>query len=221
MGILRSPPFFYTIIIMPFPTTNATQELPAINQILSSCGQAPVTTLDQTNPDVAIAYDTLLQVSREVQAEGWTFNKEYHYEFTPDNNDEILIPSNILQIKLTENSANMDKDGIRRSGKLYDRHNHTYDWTDETVECDVVWEFDWVDLPQPIQDFIVARSATFVSQRIVGDAAQYQMLQQQEAYMRALALEYETQQGQFTFFGHPQGHTNYYQSYQPFHALSR
>ena len=206
---------------MPFPTTNATQELPAINQILSSCGQAPVTTLDQTNPDVAIAYDTLQQVSREVQAEGWTFNKEYHYEFTPDNDDQILIPSNILQIKLTENSANMDKDGVRRSGKLYDRHNHTYDWTDETVECDIVWEFDWVDLPQPIQDFIVARAATFVSQRIVGDSTQYQMLQQQEAYMRALALEYETQQGQFTFFGHPQGHTNYYQSYQPFHALSR
>ena len=206
---------------MPFPTTNATQELPAINQILSSCGQAPVTTLDQTNPDVAVAYDTLLQVSREVQAEGWTFNKEYHYEMTPDTNDQILIPSNILQIKLTENSANMDKDGVRRSGKLYDRHNHTYDWTDDTVECDVVWEFDWVDLPQPIQDFIVARAATFVSQRIVGDNTQYQMLQQQEAYMRALALEYETQQGQFTFFGHPQGHTNYYQSYQPFHALSR
>ena len=206
---------------MPFPTTNATQELPAINQILSSCGQAPVTTLDQTNPDVAVAYDTLLQVSREVQAEGWTFNKEYHYEFTPDTDDQILIPSNILQIKLTENSANMDKDGVRRSGKLYDRHNHTYDWTDDTVECDIVWEFDWVDLPQPIQDFIVARAATFVSQRIVGDQTQYQMLQQQEAYMRALALEYETQQGQFTFFGHPQGHTNYYQSYQPFHALSR
>ena len=206
---------------MPFPTTNATQELPAINQILSSCGQAPVTTLDQTNPDVAIAYDTLLQVSREVQAEGWTFNKEYHYEFTPDTNDQILIPSNILQIKLTENSANMDKDGVRRSGKLYDRHNHTYDWTDETVECDIVWEFDWVDLPQPIQDFIVARAATFVSQRTVGDADQYEMLQQQEAYARSLALEYETQQGQFTFFGHPQGHTNYYQSYQPFHALSR
>ena len=219
MGGFGLPFFFYNI--MPFPTTNATQELPAINQILSSCGQAPVTTLDQTNPDVAVAYDTLQQVSREVQAEGWTFNKEYHYEFTPDTDDQILIPSNILQIKLTENSANMDKDGVRRSGKLYDRHNHTYDWTDDTVECDVVWEFDWVDLPQPIQDFIVARAATFVSQRIVGDQTQYQMLQQQEAYMRALALEYETQQGQFTFFGHPQGHTNYYQSYQPFHALSR
>ena len=206
---------------MPFPTTNATQELPAINQILSSCGQAPVTTLDTTNPDVAIAYDTLLQVSREVQAEGWTFNKEYHIEFTPDDDDFIPIANNIIQIKLTENSANMDKDGIRRSGKLYDRHNHTYKWTDETVECDVVWEFDWIDLPEPIQNFIVARAAVFTSQRIVGDNAQYQMLQQQEAYARAMALEYETQQGQFTFFGHPQGHTNYYQSYQPFKALSR
>ena len=213
--------FFLYINIMPFPTTNATQELPAINQILSSCGQAPVTTLDTTNPDVAIAYDTLLQVSREVQAEGWTFNKEYHYEMTPDTDDFILIPNNIVQIKLTENSANMDKDAIRRSGKLYDRHNHTYKWTDETVECDVVYEFDWIDLPEPIQNFIVARAAVFTSQRIVGDNAQYQMLQQQEAYARAMALEYETQQGQFTFFGHPQGHTNYYQSYQPFKALSR
>ena len=207
---------------MPFPTTNATQELPAINQILSSCGQAPVTTLDQTNPDVAIAYDTLLQVSREVQAEGWTFNTEYHYDFTPDTNDEILIPNNILQIKLTENWGNVDKDGIRRNGKLYDRQDHTYKWTDQSpVECDVVWEFDWVDLPQPIQDFITSRAATIVSQRIVGDQTQYQMLQQQEAYARALALEYETQQGQFTFFGHPQGHQNYYNSYQPYQALAR
>ena len=206
---------------MPFPTTNATQELPAINQILSSCGQAPVTTLDTTNPDVAIAYDTLLQVSREVQAEGWTFNKEYHIEFTPDTDDFIQIANNVLQIKLTDNAANREHDGIRRSGKLYDRQHHTFKWTNSTVECDVVWEFDWVDLPQPVQDFITASAATLVSQRIVGDAEQYQMLQQQEAFARAMALEYETQQGQFTFFGHPQGQQNYYQSYQPFQALKR
>ena len=206
---------------MPFPTTNATQELPAINQILSSCGQAPVTTLDTTNPDVAIAYDTLLQVSREIQAEGWTFNKEYHIEFTPDTDAFIQIANNVLQIKLTDNAANREHDGIRRSGKLYDRQHHTFKWTNSTVECDVVWEFDWVDLPQPIQDFITARAATLVSQRIVGDTEQYQMLQQQEAFARAMALEYETQQGQFTFFGHPQGQQNYYQSYQPFQALKR
>ncbi len=86
---------------MAFPTTNAAQELPAINQILMACGQAPVTTLDETNPDVAIAYQTLLEVSREVQSEGWTFNKEEHSHIEPDDNNEIPILSNYLQIDLT------------------------------------------------------------------------------------------------------------------------
>ena len=206
---------------MPFPTTNAAQELPAINQILTSCGQAPVTTLDQTNPEVAIAYDTLLQVSREVQSEGWTFNKEYHYEFNTDNNKEILIPNNVIQIKLTENAANQPYHAVRRSGKLYDRQNHRYTWEITPIECDVIWEFDFIDLPEPIQNYIKARAATLVSGRIVGDDDQYARLQQQEREARAVALEYETSQGQFTMFGHPQDSQNYYQSYQPFHALQR
>ena len=206
---------------MPFPTTNAKQELPAINQILTSCGQAPVTTLDQTNPEVAIAYDTLLQVSREVQAEGWTFNREYHYtDLKPDVNKEILIPNNIIQIKLSEDSQNTTHDGIRRSGKLYDRQNHTYQW-DYSPEFDIIWYFDWIDLPDPIQTYITARAATLVSGKIVGDDDQYARLQQQEALARSSAMEYETSQGQFTMFGHPQGQQNYYQSYQPFHALQR
>ena len=206
---------------MPFPTTNAAQELPAINQILTSCGQAPVTTLDQTNPEVAIAYATLLQVSREVQSEGWTFNKEYHVEFNKDNNNEILIPNNIIQIKLTENAQNSPYHAVRRSGKLYDRQNHRYTWEYSPIECDIIWEFDFIDLPEPIQNYITARASTLVSGRIVGDDDQYTRLRNQEQEMRAMANEYETQQGQFTMFGHPQGQQNYYQSYQPFHALQR
>ena len=207
---------------MPYPTTNATKELPAINQILASVGQAPVTTLDQTNPDVAIAYDTFLQVSREVQAEGWTFNREYHYPLTVDDNTEVPIPNNVLQIKLTENPKNIDYEGVRRSGKLYDIAHHRSTWPDHTdIECDIIWEFDWVDLPEPIQNFITARAASIVSSRIVGDTNQYRILQQQEAYARATALEYETTQGQYTFFGHPQGKTNYYNSYKPYQALYR
>jgi len=204
---------------MAFPTTNVQQELPAVNQILQSCGQAPVTTLDQTNPDVAIAYQTLLEVSREVQAEGWSFNKEYNYELTPDNNNQILIPSNMLQVDLSHNAANMDKDVIRRSGKLYDKANHTYTFT-EKVECDITWLFDWVDLPTPIADFITARAASIVSSRIVGDNNQYAILQQKEAFTRAMALEYECNQGDYTYFGHP-GKTNTYNSYKPYNALFR
>jgi len=206
---------------MSFPTTDAQGELQAVNQILASVGQAPVTTLEQTNPDVAIAYNTLQQVSREVQAEGWTFNKEYHYPMPPsDPEQEIKIPDNMLQIDLCQDEVyNRDKDSIRRDGKLYDRTAHSYKW-DQTVYCDIVWLFDWLDLPTPIRDYITARAASMVSMRLVGDPNLYQVLSQQESYMRSNALEYETSQGDYTFFGHPRG-SNYYNSYQPFHALYR
>ena len=213
---------------MPIPTTNATQELPAVNEMLASVGQAPVTTLDQTNPDVAIAYDTLIQVSREVQAEGWSFNTEYDYPQTTTNK-QYVIPNNMLQVDLAEGNfssrvATGDKDVVKREGKLYDRYNHTYDIRDSDVDdnlkLDVTWWFDWVDLPIPIQDYIVSRAAVIVSSRLVGDGGQYQMLQQREAYTRAMALEYETQQGDYSFFGRPKG-GNYYNSYQPYHTLAR
>ena len=202
---------------MPFPTTNAQTELQAVNEILASVGQAPVTTLDQTNPDVAIAYDTLVQVSREVQAEGWTFNTEYEYTFTPDSNNEIPIPNNVLQLDLT--SSYRDKDATFRQGKLYDRTGHTFEWSGP-VKCDVIWLFSWNDLPAPVRDYVTARAASIVSSRIVGDSTQYQMLQQREAYTRAMALEYECNQGDYTFFGHPRG-ANYYTSYEPYRALYR
>jgi len=203
---------------MPFPTTGSQTELQAVNEILASVGQAPVTTLDQTNPDVAIAYGTLLQVSREVQSEGWTFNTEYDYPIQPDVNDEILIPNNMLSIDLTREYG--DTDVIRRNGKLYDKIAHSYEFTEDEYTVDVIWYFDWVDLPPVIKDYIVARSASIVSNRIVGDTSQYKMLQQREAYMRAVALEYECSQGDYTMFGHPRG-SNYYISYEPYRALYR
>ena len=205
---------------MAFPTTNAAQELPAVNEILASVGQAPVTTLDQTNPDVAIAYDALLNVSREVQSEGWTFNTEEFYELTPDANGEIVIANNILQIDLHDEKDNQ-YEAVRRSGKLYEKINHTYDWsTWDKVACDIVWFFDWVDLPRPIQDYIVARTAAIVSSRIVGDGQQYQILQQKEIDNRAKAMEYECNQGDYTFFGHQRG-KKVYDSYKPYQALYR
>ena len=114
----------------------------------------------------------------------------------------------------------MDKDVIQRDGKLYDKANHTYTFT-QKVECDITWLFDWVDIPTPIADFISSRAASIVSSRIVGDNNQYAILQQKEAFARSTALEYECNQGDYTFFGQPPGRTNTYRSYQPYNALYR
>ena len=180
----------------------------------------------QTNPDVAIALNTLREVSREVQAEGWTFNKEYNYIITPNSNDEYVIPNNVLQIDLNRtHTSNINRDAVNRNGKLYDRNasgkeKDPYKWEDDKLYVDITWYFDWDTIPDPIQAFIVARAASITSSRIVGDPNQYQMLQQKEAFARAMAMEYECNQGDYTFFGAPKG-GDYYQSYQPYKTLYR
>jgi hypothetical protein len=189
----------------------------------SSLTQSNVTSRveTQTNPDVAIALNTLREVSREVQSEGWSFNKEYDYPVTPDSNNEVLIPNNILQMDLNRSyTQNIGRDSINRGGKLYDKRAHSDKWTDDTLYVDVTWYFDWASIPQPIQGYIVARAATIVSSRIVGDGGQYQILQEKEGFARAQAMEYDCNQDDLSFFGSPKG-GDYYQPYQPFHTLIR
>ncbi len=197
----------------------STTELDAINYILGAVGQAPVTTIDQLNPDVAIAYDTLQQENRQIQEEGWTFNWEYEYPFTPDTNSEILIPQNVLQLDLSDVYENRGIDVVRRDGKLYNKTDHTYTW-DKQVKCDVLWLFNYDDVPPVIQQYIQAKAALEASQKMVGDTSMFQMLSQKVALTRAAAIEYETSQGDFSFFGRSLG-LNYYNSYQPYNTLMR
>jgi hypothetical protein len=175
----------------------------------------------QTNPDVAIALNTLREVSREVQSEGWSFNTEFDYKITPDNNNEIKIAEDVLQMDLNQGyPENIEKEAIFRGGKLYDKKKHSYTWTAEHVYVDIVWYFSWENIPAPIQAHIVARAAAIVSSRIIGDSNQYQILQQKELTTRSQAMEYECNQGDYTFFGSPDG-GNFYRPYKPFHTLQR
>ena len=207
---------------MPYPTTGSPTELQAINQILAAVGQAPVTTLERTNPDVAICYDTLQQVSREVQSEGWTFNREYSYPFTPNGDSEIVYPPNVLQLDITTDPKYFNGkyyDTVKREGKLYDRRGHTFKF-DETLYCDVKWWFDWDDLPLPIQMYIVTKATTKAASQLIGDPEQYELMLANEAYMRAMALEYETQQGDYNYLYSPEYKNNYI-TYRPMQTLQR
>jgi hypothetical protein len=201
----------------PYTTT----QLAAVNEILGSIGQAPVTVLDQTNPEVAFAFNTLMDISREVQAEGWSFNREYEYPVTPDTSGNITIPNNVLQMDLSRSYYNTQYDTVIRDGKLYDRLNHTFTWdTTVTYKVDILWMFDFDDLPQPFRDYIAAKAATRAATRLVGDVNLAQVLIAQEAWRRSVCLEYECNQGNYTMFGFAKGN-DYYNSYEPFKALVR
>jgi len=205
---------------MPFPTYAVSTELDAVNLILSSVGQAPVTTLDLQNPEVSIVLNTLREVNKQVQSEGWIFNTEREYKLSPDSStQEILYPSNMLQIDTNKEKHRADYDVVRRNGKLYDRLNHTYTFTQD-IYADIVWYFDFTDVPPAIQTYIVARAARMSAIKMIGDQEINKLLAEQEIQTRAAAIEYDCNQGDYSMFGFKDGR-DYYNSYQPFQALMR
>ena len=205
---------------MPFPTNAASTELDAVNQILSSVGQAPVTTLDLQNPEVSIAVNTLREQSKQVQLEKWSFNTEFNYTLTRDAvSNQIPYPANVLSLDANVDHHKDHYDLVRRNGLLYDRYEHTNVFT-EDIKADITWFFDFQDLPPAIQAYITAKAARMCATKMVGDAQLNQLLQEQEATTRAAAIEEECQQGDYSMFGFRDG-ANYYNSYQPFQALSR
>ena len=152
---------------MPIPASSESLELIAVNQILSSIGQAPVTDLNQTNPDVAIAYNTLLEVSRDVQTEGWTFNKDYNVKVYPQIDPitlERFIPwaEDVIEMNISQDPTYFQKSQhktVKREGKVWDRQRQTFEFPKDYYYFDFVRLYNWDDLPIPIRDYITARAS--------------------------------------------------------------
>ena len=62
-------------------------ELSAVNSILGSIGQSPVTNITGNsllNPEIAFVVNLLGEVNKDVQTIGWTFNTEHRVKKSPD-----------------------------------------------------------------------------------------------------------------------------------------
>ena len=192
-----------------------TTKLDAVNIILSNIGQSPVVNLTSGNPIVEMAELTLDEISRTVQGEGWVFNTEYSYPLTLDQNKEVIIPDDALQIDLPVGSGLSVQ---RRNGKLYNRTDHTFSFENQASQgklaVDVVWLFDFIDLPEAVKNYITIRAANVFAGRAVGSQEAVKFGQQEEVLARAGALEYETQQGNYNIFGDSQAVCTY-NSYRP------
>ena len=198
-----------------------TTQLQAINQMLSGIGQAPVVSLDVANPEIAIALNVLDSVSRDVQGERWHFNTEVNYPFTPDNNGDISVPANVLQLSDNKFANTQKYQTVLRNGKLYDKVNHTYTFpVGETIKCDVVWQFDFEDLPQVFKDYITQRASRVFAGRVLGSQEMVSFNSTDEGVLRANCIAYDTSSSDVNIFGLETGQ-NFYVSYTPFRAIVR
>ena len=111
-----------------------------------------------------------------------------------------------------------DADVVKREGKLYNKSDHTFEFS-APVFIDATYLYDFEDIPSVFQRYIISKASTRAATQLVGDANLARLLQTQEAQNRANVMEYDTQQGDHSFFGfrEEQG----YDAYQPYKALIR
>jgi hypothetical protein len=196
-------------------------ELSAVNSILGSIGQSPITSLNLTNlqnPEISMVHNILMEVTKDVQNEGWHFNQEEHVSRSPDANGNFLIPTNYLRFDVSDGLYDRTRDVVKRNGKLYDKVEHT-DVFSSDLYFDITYLFDFEDIPSAIQRYIIARASVRAATQVVSNADLVQLLQLEEAKTLASAKEYDCEQGDHTFFGFP--HESNYRSYQPYKALIR
>ena len=176
--------------------------------------------LQYINPEVAFAHQLLKEVTKDVQNEGWVWNRENHYPLHADEDGIIAIPGNMLRLDIHDGQTYRTTDVVRRDGKLYDKMNHTYEFkTDTTIYCDILWCIAFEDMPSAFQRYVTLRASGRAATQMVTNPTLVQLLATQEAQARGVCMEYECNQGDYTFFGTPEGTA--YRSYQPYRTLAR
>ena len=206
---------------MATTTIDIDTELSAVNNILGAIGQSPLTTLNFDNPEVAFIYNLLRDANVDTQAEGWHFNTEKHVKYTPDSvTGKIAIGNDILSMDVHDNHIRREYNLVRRNGVLYDKQDHTDDFsTVDSIDLDVVRLYNFEDLPIVFRRFITYRAATAAATQLVANPNLVKLLGNQAGLARAALQEYECNQGDHSMFGFPDNTT--YQTYQPWRNLRR
>ncbi|MCE9933632.1 hypothetical protein [Aeromonas salmonicida] len=163
-----------------------TTELEAVNEILSSIGEAPVNSLESGMDDANMALQILRSVSRETQSIGWYFNREQGFVLSPDDKGEVPVPENTLRLDSGR------KDLMLRSGKLYDSKRHTFRLGCQ-VKVDLVLGLNFNDMPEVARRFITLKAARVFQQRTVSSQslAPHLMADEQAAWEALRADEIE------------------------------
>ena len=206
---------------MASTTIDNETELSAVNAILGAIGQSPVTSINTNNPEVGFIYNLLRDANVDLQNEGWHFNTERHVKYTPDSNDKIAVGNDVLKMDVTDGWAKRHYDVVKRNGYLYDKYDHTDDWSELTdgIDLDIVRLISYENLPEVFKRYIIYKAAVRAATQLVGNPQLAKLLAGQEALSRAAIMEYECNQGNHTMFGLPEDST--YNAYQPWRTLGR
>ena len=178
-----------------------TTKLEAVNTMIAVIGEAPVNTLAGTAVPITVvqAENVLDETSRAIQSEGWHFNTEHEYPFTPDaSTNKIVLPSNVLTIDL-DPQIYTDVDPVQRGNILYDRKNHTDIWTKD-VKASVTFQLDFTEIPEQFRNYITIKAARIFSNRFLGSREIGGFALRDEVEAKARAIDSDSENADRTIF---------------------
>lgn len=174
---------------MPSYTYQALSELEAVNLMLATIGESPVSTLSTTGDlHVSVATQMLYDTSRIVQTGEWNFNSETNYPLVRDTDGFIAVPSNALSVDLTADYP--DYDVVVRNNRLYDRKAHSFVFTAD-VKVEVSFFLPWTDLPQAARQYIAIHASRVFQRRMQGDAQINKESEEEERLAKAALDDYD------------------------------
>lgn len=175
-------------------------ELDAINEILSSVGSSPVNSLeDALNVDVLNAKRILKATSIEIQSRGYVFNTLNNVYLSPDS-DTGLVPYARDYIRVFTTGYKL----VDRSGYFFDLVSSTNEFPEGLTVGELVKELPFEELPVIFRKYITVRAARVFQMRYLtsGDIDAHLQLEESAAY--ADIVDYELMTGNYNVFNDDQ-----------------
>ena len=164
-----------------------TTELEAVNTILSTIGEAPLSTLTGSLPvDGTTAKNVLNEINREVQSAGWHFNSHYKVDFTRDSNNKIPVGTDVLRVELNTKYDKSSYDVVQRDSYLYNLAKNSETFDQDFTDNSIVYLLDFSKLPEPARRYITIRAARVFHDRTLGANTLHKFSSEDEA--RSLAV---------------------------------
>jgi hypothetical protein len=137
----------------------------AVNEILLSLNEMPLDIEDSVEDiQTAKIVDSQLEITkRNILSQGWFFNTTTR-DLKPDLSGYIPLPSTFLSVDGGDNYSNV----VTRDQKLFDKSELTYKF-DEPIECVVIEDIYFDDIPFVIADYIVKSASLSSYINIIGN----------------------------------------------------